>query len=118
MALKGWLEKATNLLSSAWRTQGVPESDEVATQDFLQQLSDEFAARIDGNNMRAAYELQPVESITVDEEGFDCRIGERARKRRREANKVVDPKQKLSDAKSGGALLPMICFTFIKAMPH
>ena len=105
MPLQNWIEKARDLLSATWRSQGAPESDEVATQDFLQQLSIEFAARVEGDGGRAVWPSapQPTDVITLDEEGFDCRVGKRARKRRREARKTVDLKQKPSDTKGGGA---------------
>lgn len=111
MPVQDWLEKACNMLSSVWRTQGAPESDEVATEDFLKRLSQEFAGKTDQNPEWTGSLAPPVGVVNVDEEGFDCRVGERARKRRREARKTATVKQKPSDAKGEGEYFPAVVTT-------
>lgn len=90
------------MLASTWRTQGAPDSDEVASEDFLKQLSAEYTAKTKHDGAKPewpAASSQHITSITVDEEDFDCRVGKRAQKRRREAHTVGDTKQKPSGTK-------------------
>ena len=106
--MQNWIAKACNMLSATWRSQGAPESDETATEDFLHQLSMEYAARANQNGVKPDWPTGPSQqttSVTVDEEGFDCRIGKRAQKRRREAKTVADFKQKPAGAKGGASVL-------------
>lgn len=105
MVLEGWFEKACSLLSSAWRAQGAPESDEIASQEFLKQLAEEYAARADIAGLRSEWgprSGRSGETITIDDNGYDCRVGKRASKRRREAKKTADVKHRGSDIKAGG----------------
>lgn len=101
MQLHGWYDKACKLLSSTWRVYGAPDSEEVASEGFLTNLASEVGASKDALPGPSAVP-PPVGIVTVDEEGFDCRIGKRARKRRREARKIVEPKQKTVNIKAGG----------------
>ena len=101
MSLQNWFAKACDMLSSTWRSQGAPESDDVATEDFLKQLSTEYA-KGQQDETDLSYSALPTTSIAIDEEGFDCRVGKRAQKRRREAHMFGDLKlkhQSKSDAK-------------------
>ena len=107
MLLQSLVDKACSFLSSIGRSHGAPESDEEASEEFLARLASEFSA---GKSLKPeAGNLVPASNVvTVDDEGFDCRIGKRARKRRREARKTVDSKSKLNEAKTGGKLQQLI----------
>ena len=109
--MQSWFTKACNMLSSTWRSQGVPDSDEVASEEFLKQLATEYADKIKQNGVRAEWTIpssQQITSITVDDEDFDCRVGKRAQKRRREAKTVGDSKQRPSGTKGKGVVLPIL----------
>ena len=106
--MQSWFTKACNMLSSTWHSQGAPDSDEMASEEFLKQLSTEYAARLEQDAVKPEWPVPPSQqttSITVDDEDFDCRVGKRAQKRRREAKTVGDSKQKPSGAKGEGVVL-------------
>jgi len=73
-----------------WRQQGAPESVATVSQSFLSHLAVKLGLRNDpaapsNDTSRRDDSL----ALITETEDHDCRIGEKARKRRREAQKVV-----------------------------
>ena len=90
-----------------WHAQGAPDSDEVASESFLAELAAAISSRVPEVSSKKAkgpklFSIDPSIGVVIEDEGYDCRIGDRARKRRREAHTVAETRQKAGDVKGAG----------------
>lgn len=78
-----------------WRQQGAADSDVTVSAAFLQSLAEELPGTVEKSR---SWQLEAARTvITEDVEGYDCRVGDRARKRRREAAITPEAKQKIAE---------------------
>ena len=103
------LHSETNVEMSIqeWHAQGASDSDEVASENFLAELAAAVSSRVPDVISKKAkgpklFSIDPSIGVVVEDEGYDCRIGDRARKRRREAHNVAETRQKAGEVKGAG----------------
>lgn len=74
--------------SQVWRQQGAPESTTTVSQSFLSKLAVKLGLKRDAAPHSEDLAFRS-EALVTETDDYDCRIGEKAKKRRREAQKIL-----------------------------
>jgi hypothetical protein len=90
-----------------WRQNSAPETVGTVSQSFLVQLAARLGLKTDVSGPSAEITIRDSSQMTIIMEtvDYDCRIGEKGRKRRREAQKVKAQKVKKASGQATGTLL-------------
>lgn len=81
----------------SWRRLGVPESDASPSLAYLQKLQAEFRDRVSTSSTPLLQRSPKPVWVVEHVEGFDCRSGERPRKKRAQAEPLAEELPKGAD---------------------